>query len=100
METSGEIRAGEAFKDHRELNALLVQARRADFLRCMTEKMLTYALGRGLEYYDKPAVNGVMERMEKQGLKFSSLVMGVVESVPFQQRRGDGDPSQQASIGN
>ncbi len=99
VETSGEIRAGEAFKDHRELNALLVQARRADFLRCMTEKMLTYALGRGLEYYDKPAVNGVMERMEKQGLKFSSLVMGVVESVPFQQRRGDGDPSQQASIG-
>ncbi len=99
VESSGEIRAGEAFKDHRDLNALLVGARRADFLRCLTEKMLTYALGRGLEYYDKPAIQGVMERMEKRDLKFSALVLGVVDSVPFQQRRGDGDPSQQASLG-
>jgi hypothetical protein len=99
VETSGEIRAGESFKDHRDLNALLVGARRADFLRCLTEKMLTYALGRGLEYYDKPAIQDVMERMEQRELKFSALVMGVVGSVPFQQRRGDGDPSQQASLG-
>jgi hypothetical protein len=58
--------------------------------------MLTYALGRGLEYYDKPAVQGIMRQLEQKELKFSALVKGVVDSVPFQKRRGEGDLAQQA----
>ncbi len=96
VETAGQLKVGQEFKDHRDLNALLVNARRADFLRCLAEKMLTYALGRGLEYYDKPAVQRIVQQMEGQQLKFSSLIMGVIESTPFQKRRGEGDPTQTA----
>jgi hypothetical protein len=74
------------------LNQVLVRSRRRDFIRCVVEKMFTYALGRGLEYYDRPAVESACARLESGGLKFSTLIQGVTESVPFQFRRGDGDP--------
>ncbi len=90
VDPRGELVSGEKVNSHEELQAVLVGAKRGDFLRCSAEMMLTYALGRGLEFYDKPAVEGVVERMEGDGLKFSALVLGVVESVPFQYRRGDG----------
>ncbi|MFZ9855507.1 MAG: DUF1585 domain-containing protein [Limisphaerales bacterium] len=48
-------------------------------------------MGRGLEYYDRPAVRRIVERLEQGEGRFSDLVLGVVESVPFQQRRGEGD---------
>ncbi len=94
VEPAGELAAGQKFADHRELNGLLANARRADFLRCLAEKMLTYSLGRGLEYYDKPTVQRIVQQLEGQQLKFSALVMGVVESAPFQKRRGEGDLAQ------
>ena len=53
----------------------------------MTEKMLTYALGRGLEYYDVETVDQIVARLEKDNGHFSALLMGVVESAPFQKRR-------------
>ena len=52
--------------------------------------MLTYALGRGLEYYDRPAIEKVVRQL-KADPRFSSLVLEVVGSVPFQMQRGDGD---------
>jgi hypothetical protein len=97
VETAGELTSGEKFTDHRGLNAVLAQAKRADFLRCLAEKLLTYSLGRGLEYYDKPTVARIVQQLEKGDLKFSALVMGVVESAPFQKRRGEGDPTQMAA---
>jgi hypothetical protein len=52
---------------------------------------LTYALGRGPEYYDAEAIDRIVERMQKEDGRFSALVMGVVDSAPFQrQRRGAG----------
>jgi hypothetical protein len=54
--------------------------------------MLTYALGRGLEYYDRPALVAMDTQLRKKNLRFSVLIQAVVESVPFQYRRGDGDP--------
>ncbi len=97
VETAGELNTGERFKDHRELNQVLAVARRGDFLRCLTEKMLTYGLGRGLEYYDKPAVQKVVQSLESGDGRFSDLVLGVVQSAPFQMRRGEGDPNQMAA---
>ncbi|MEN9733177.1 MAG: hypothetical protein RLZ45_1172 [Verrucomicrobiota bacterium] len=91
LETAGELNSGERFQDHRELNRIFATAKKDDFLRCLSEKMLTYALGRGLEYYDRPAVRRIVERLEQGDGRFSDLVLGVVESVPFQQRRGEGD---------
>ena len=52
--------------------------------------MMTYALGRGVEFYDKPAVDSVVKSLKINDLKISSMVLGIVESVPFQYRRGDG----------
>jgi predicted GTPase len=52
----------------------------------MTEKLLTYALGRGLEYYDRPAVRAIVSSAGRDRYRFSSLVMGIVTSVPFQMR--------------
>jgi hypothetical protein len=53
----------------------------------MTEKMLTYALGRGLEYYDMPVVRRVVREAARTDYRFSTLVMGVVTSTPFQMRK-------------
>jgi hypothetical protein len=52
----------------------------------MSGKLLTYALGRGLEYYDMPAVRAIVRNAGRQNYRFSSLVLGIVTSVPFQMR--------------
>jgi len=52
----------------------------------MTEKMMTYALGRGIDYRDMPAVRLIVKDAGRDGYKFSSLVLGAVRSVPFQMK--------------
>jgi hypothetical protein len=47
-------------------------------------------MGRGIEFYDKPAVESVVKSLKSNDLKFSSMILGVVKSIPFQYRRGDG----------
>ena len=59
------------------------------FVATMTEKLLTYALGRGLEHYDMPAVRGIAREASDDDYRFSSLVLGVVKSVPFRMRRSE-----------
>ena len=56
------------------------------FVRTMTEMLLTYALGRGLEDYDMPVVRSIVRDAAGKNYKFSSLVLGIVKSVPFQMR--------------
>ena len=56
------------------------------FVGTMTEKMLTYAIGRGHEYYDAPAIRKIVRDAKPDGYRFSSLILGVVNSVPFQMR--------------
>jgi len=53
----------------------------------MTEKMMTYALGRGLEYYDMPVVRSITRESARNDYRFSTIVMGIVKSTPFQMRR-------------
>jgi hypothetical protein len=62
------------------------------FVRTMTQKMLTYALGRGVEDYDMPAVRAIVRDSSKQDYRFSSLVLGIVNSAPFQMRIKAPDP--------
>ena len=57
------------------------------FVGTMTEKLLTYALGRGLLYYDFPVVRQIVRQSKPADFRFSSLVLGIVDSVPFQMRR-------------
>ena len=57
------------------------------FVGTLTEKMLTYALGRPLEYYDMPVVRGIVQSAARSDYRFSSLIMGIVKSEPFEMRR-------------
>ena len=59
------------------------------FVATLTENLLTFALGRGVEYYDAPAVRKIVSDAEKDGYRFSSLILGIVKSVPFQMRRAE-----------
>jgi hypothetical protein len=72
---------------------VLAEQHRQDFYRCLTEKLLTYALGRGLEYYDVETVDQIVQRLEENGGRFSALLDGIVESAPFQKRRITSDPA-------
>jgi hypothetical protein len=67
------------------------------FVGTLTEKLMTYALGRGLQHYDMPVVRGIVHDAAPQGNRFSTLVMGIVKSAPFQMRRkSEGSASQTA----
>jgi hypothetical protein len=57
------------------------------FLLTMTEKLMTYALGRGVEYYDMPAVREVVDQAAEDDYRLSAFIMGVFDSVPFRMRR-------------
>jgi hypothetical protein len=57
------------------------------FVHTVAEKLLTYALGRGLEYYDMPAVRAIMRESAPGGYRWSSLISAVVRSTPFRMRR-------------
>ena len=58
------------------------------FAHCLTEKMLTYALGRGLEPYDRTTVAQIERRLAASDYKFQSMIYEIVRSLPFQMRRG------------
>jgi hypothetical protein len=87
IDAAGRLLTGETFRNVGDLKRILKNERRADFYRCLTEKLLTYALGRGLEYYDVESVDRIVERLEREGGRFSALLTGVIESSPFQKRR-------------
>jgi hypothetical protein len=92
IDPSGKLITGESFAGPEELKRLLLEEKRNEFIHCLTEKTLTYALGRGLEYYDKCAVQQIGKALAKQQYKFSALILETVKSVPFQMRRGESSP--------
>jgi hypothetical protein len=87
IDAAGKLITGEPFQGVHEVKRILTHERRMDFYRCLTEKLLTYALGRGLEYYDVESVDQIVERLEAEHGQFSALLMGILESAPFQKRR-------------
>ncbi len=88
IDSSGVLPDGRSFKGVSELKTIL-KADRGAFAEGVTDKLLTYALGRGLERYDRPTVKQIARRVAEKEFKFSSLVMEIVNSLPFQYRRGD-----------
>jgi hypothetical protein len=82
IDTSGTLTDGTALDGPASLRAALL-GRSDAFVRTATEKLLTYALGRRLEYYDMPAVRAVVRAAQAQDYRFSAFVLGVVESRPF-----------------
>lgn len=88
IDSAGQLVTGETFSNTRELIEILTSARKNDFYRCLSEKLLTYALGRGMEASDIPHINWVMDAMKSQEGRLSALVFAVTESIPFQKTRG------------
>src|SRR6185369_6909501 len=86
VDASGLLPDGRSFQKPAELKAILTSSREA-FVLGLTEKLLIYALGRGLERYDRPTVAGVAAKLSSHDYKFSQLIMGIVDSLPFQMRR-------------
>ncbi len=96
LEVAGKLITGESFNDIRDLKRILVTEHRRDFYRCFTEKMLTYALGRGLDSYDVGTVDQIVARLEAEKGRPSALLSGIIESAPFQKRRNSAEPVAQS----
>ncbi len=86
IDASGELPGGRTFNGAADLKNLLRGSDKQKFARCLTEKMLTYALGRGLEPFDHQAVDRIVQSLAAADYKFSALIHGIVESDPFQKR--------------
>ena len=87
IDATGSLVTGETFSDVRELKHSLVKNHSDDFYRTVTEKLLIFALGRGLEYYDVETCDQIVTRLEAANGCPSALIAGVVESAPFQKTR-------------
>jgi hypothetical protein len=88
VDSSGTLPNGKSFTSPGELRVLLKDDM-GEFARCITEKMLTYSLGRGLERYDRSTVKGLTTKLAAADFRFQTLVMEIVKSLPFQSRRGE-----------
>jgi uncharacterized protein DUF1592/uncharacterized protein DUF1588/uncharacterized protein DUF1585/uncharacterized protein DUF1587/uncharacterized protein DUF1595/cytochrome c len=88
IDPSGALPDGSAFKSFAEFRAALAN-RPERFAYTFTEKLLTYALGRGLEYYDMPAVRKILADTARDGYRVQSIILGIVNSYPFRYRAND-----------
>lgn len=88
VDAAGELPGGAKFATPTELGKVLA-GKREQICRNLAEKMMTYALGRGLQYFDRCAVDLIVARMEQNDYRFNELVEGIVLSDPFRKRRGE-----------
>ncbi len=87
IDPKGKLIHGDEFASVKELKQILATKYRVELYTCVTEKLLTYALGRGLDYFDVEAVDRIVNQLEAQDGKAGDLIRAIVESVPFQQSR-------------
>lgn len=88
VDASGELTNGEKFSGPADLKAAMLKQKDA-FARNLAEKLLSYALGRGLEYYDQPTVKRIVEELRKNDYRSGVLVLEIAKSYPFQYRRNE-----------
>src|SRR5262245_9673835 len=94
LDVSGGLPDGTTFDGVDGLKKALL-ARSDQFVTTLTEKLLTYGLGRPVEYYDAPAVRKIVHDAARGRYRFSSLSLGIVDSAPFQMKRAQGFEGQQ-----
>jgi hypothetical protein len=96
IDASGQLSDGTAVSGPVDLRKALMR-RPEQFVQTFTEKLMTYALGRSVEYFDMPAIRTIVRDAARENYRFSSIVMGIVKSPPFQMRRVEaGSPKPQA----
>ncbi len=98
IDAAGTLITGESFQSVRELKRILAHDHREDFYRCLTEKFLTYAVGRGTEYYDVETIDQIVQRLDRENGRFTALLTGVIESAPFQRMRTHATPTATATL--
>jgi hypothetical protein len=94
-ESGGRVDASAKLGSGRKLNGVadlraFLRERKDAFTRCLSEKLLIYALGRGLDYYDDPTLDRIQSALARDHYKFSTLILEIVKSDPFRLRRGKG----------
>jgi hypothetical protein len=87
IDSEGHLITGEKFDSVAELKKILANDHREEFYRTLSTKLMTYATGRGMEYYDVETIDQIVERLEDQDGRFGALLTGIVQSAPFQKMR-------------
>jgi hypothetical protein len=86
IDATGAFPDGRRFSNPAEFRTILL-TEREEFVKTLTTKLLTYAVGRGAEYYDMPAVRGIMRDAASSNYRWSALTLALVKSVPFRMNR-------------
>jgi DNA-directed RNA polymerase subunit F len=85
IDTSGQLPSGEQFTTYQELKEILVTSQREKILRNVVQKMMSYALCRKLEYFDRPTVDNIVNELHQNNGTYRDLVLLVAESLPFRE---------------
>jgi hypothetical protein len=88
IDASGALPGGAGFEGLAGLQSVL-SGRREQFVGTVSERLLAFALGRGVEYYDRAALRRIVRDAAAGGYRWSSLITGIIESTPFQMRRAE-----------
>lgn len=86
IDANGTLPDGTEFSGVGDLRRLLVTKRKQQFIRCLAEKLLIYAIGRGTEYYDRCAIDEIVARCEDNDDRFAYLIAAIIQSDPFQKQ--------------
>jgi len=89
IDSSGVLDTGESFKNINELQNIITRKKMDLYVESLARKMMVYALGRGLEFYDERVVSHIVKRMSAKGYKHDELVVSIVQSLPFDMKRGE-----------
>jgi hypothetical protein len=91
IDSSGALPDGTPFQGLAELRQVLIEKRREDFILTVIEKLLTYALGREVDYHDAPVMRAIMRQSAPEDYRLASMIMAIAESTPFQMRKAPGN---------
>lgn len=97
IDVGGTMPGGKSFATAAELRSMLADSM-PEVSRCLTEKIMTYALGRGMEAYDRRALEGIHKALAADNYQFQTLILEVVRSLPFHSRRGEQVPGRKETI--
>ena len=89
IDSTGTLPNGKSFTNAAEMKQIL-KSNSIAFAQCLTEKLMTYGLGRGMERFDQPALQAISRKTAEGGYKFNTLILEIASSLPFQMRRGEG----------
>jgi len=87
IDASGKLVTGEPLKNAESLQQIISSKKRDEFIRCLTVKMMTYALGRGVTRYDRLTIEKILGDIKQKDYNSQALILGIIHSTPFQRQR-------------